>query len=307
MAQNSSPISAAPGDLLLNLRNAGNLGAPDVVADLGNVNTFLSAASAIGQTIVLNSGENPATPGYTPLFTVNDVTSGINGTPDANDPIGFSAVAIVGTTVYQSRADHSAPSQPTSTQINRASTAIGNIGTGASGGTSGYPTSVSALGGSDPIVAVPSNDHYSYQVNGETSVSVNEQITFNGALNINGPNGPVENINTGATTYSAFWKTPQSGSGSDTYEGYFTFYPTGEIDFTPANAISTPPNLSIALNQGYTVISWSNTGLFSLKQAGTIPLSGLSLAPYTVFTGSASNSVTVTSLVGNEFFVLSNP
>jgi hypothetical protein len=314
MAQDSSPISASPGDLLLNFRNVGDLGAPDVEVDLGNVSTFLSTASSIGQTIVLDTGASSPTAGYTPLFSISELISGsgLAGVPSADNQIGFSATAVVGsdnTTVYQTRADCRAPSQPSTHGADLAYTAIYNIGLGASGGKLGYLTPVVALGGTDPIVAVPSGNQWSYQVNGEGSANLQQYMSFLGSQNISGVNGPVENINSGSTIYSAFWEVPVSGNGTDTYLGFFTFQPTGEIDFTPANAISTPPNLSIAsaLSGTAVVVSWLNVGLFTLQQNSNAATAGWAATGNLISTGPSQNSITVTPPTGSMFYRLSNP
>jgi len=319
MAQDPSPIRATNGDLLLCFRNvSAPTSEPDVVVDLGPVTTFLATASSIGTTIVLDTGASPATPGYTPLFSIDELTSsaGLNGLPSSDSLIGFSALALCASnnTVYETRVDCTAPQQPSPSQGNTAATAISEIGLGAAGGQLGNLTLVTALGGTDPIVAVPSGNQFSYQLEGETSQSVYNQITLGGAENINGFNGPLENVSDGSTTnYSAFWKVPVRGTGSDTYLGFFTFQADGEIDFTPANAISTPPSPTIALSPDGTLatVSWPNVGLFTVQTNnfpdGFIDPTNWLTCSSLVTTGYSSNSVAVTPVTGNLFFRLVNP
>jgi hypothetical protein len=321
MAQDPSPISvtgATNGDLLLCFRNVSDTGAADVVVDLGPVTTFLATASSIGTTIVLDSGASPANSAYTPLFSIDELTSsaGLNGLPGSDSLIGFSALAVCASnnTVYQTRVDCTAPQQPSPSKGDTAATAISEIGLGASGGELGELTLVTALGGTDPIVAVPSANQFSYQSEGETSPSVYNEITLGGSQNINGINGPLENITDGSTTnYSAFWKVPVRGNGSDTYLGYFTFQADGEIDFTPANAISTPPSPTIALSPDGTLatVAWPNVGLFTVQtnnfSDGFIDPTNWLTCSSLVSTGYSSNSVGVTPVTGNLFFRLVNP
>jgi hypothetical protein len=69
-------------------------------------------------------------------------------------------------------------------------------------------------------------------------------INFNGNQPVQGTQANLELQQDGSGPfYAALWEVPPTGSGSDTYEGYFTDQPSGEVDFT----VATPEPSTYAL------------------------------------------------------------
>lgn len=71
---------------------------------------------------------------------------------------------------------------------------------------------------------------------------------------------------------------------------------------------STPPNLRATFVQpGSVVLSWPDTGSYTLQQNTNIAATNWAASSYTVTTNGGTNSVTITSPIGRLFFRLSNP
>jgi hypothetical protein len=121
---------------------------------------------------------------------------------------------------------------------------------------------------------------------------------------------PIEATPAAGTVYEALWEVPQSGNGSDVYEGYFTFQQSGEVDFTSAaGAVSVPSvSLTIVSNGANGVqLLWPNVGSYQLQQNSSLAAtSGWLLSAYTVSTSNGTNSVSITPAAGNQFFRLAN-
>ena len=65
------------------------------------------------------------------------------------------------------------------------------------------------------------------------------------------------------------------------------------------------PNLSIAHSGNSVIVSWPNTGSYTLQQNANLALAnGWATSGYTISTSSGTNSITVTPPVGNLFFRL---
>ena len=65
------------------------------------------------------------------------------------------------------------------------------------------------------------------------------------------------------------------------------------------------PNLSIASSGNSVIISWPNTGSYTLQQNNNLAVSaGWTTSGYTINTSNGTNSITITSPTGNLFFRL---
>jgi hypothetical protein len=153
-------------------------------------------------------------------------------------------------------------------------------------------------------VSLDSGQPYSYQ----SQAAPSEQpslINFLGEETSRTAGGLLESVTTGANTvYSALWEVPVSGTGPITYLGYFAFNgATGELDYTAGVPV---PTLSISQNATSVIVSWPNTGTFTLQQNTDETASGswpTCSAPVTLANG--TNSVTITiQPTGNLYFRL---
>jgi hypothetical protein len=244
-SQAQAQFNYANGDLILNFRDPSN---PTTVADvsinLGPISTF----SALTGTTVLDTVANN---GYTPVFTEAELASAFSG----STTIGFSAAATTSAndTSWVTRSisgpSPSAPSPASgpleSGSVNTLTTALQNIGSGATG-VGG--TTFTALDPSGAIVQVGSSQQLSYQ-GSATQPATPTQVDYNGAENVSATfGGSLESTSTsGSTVYSALWEVPVSTSlkagktATDIYEGYFTFNGTSdEMDFTSVNSVPEP-------------------------------------------------------------------
>jgi hypothetical protein len=237
-------------DLLLNFRNYTTQTDPNVTVDLGNVNTFVSTVAALpGGTAVLDSGSG-ITPtvaaGLPTAFSYSGLTGAL-GAPSTGNVIGFSAAAADGTgsgLLYLTRTQtsasltpptHISAQQSLTAQANTA-LAINNIGSL----TTGSPAAT-LTGSGVNAVSYPSANANSYQSQGQDSGNPSE-IDFGGSQSTaSGAGGVIESqVNGSANVYEALWEVPVKGTGSDTYEGYFTFQTDGEVDFTTAAVVAVP-------------------------------------------------------------------
>jgi len=68
------------------------------------------------------------------------------------------------------------------------------------------------------------------------------------------------------------------------------------------------PNLTITCSGNSVIISWPNTGSYTLQQNSNLAASvNWTTSGYSINTASGTNSITITSPTGNLFFRLSNP
>lgn len=75
-----------------------------------------------------------------------------------------------------------------------------------------------------------------------------------------------------------------------------------------SGSVSTPPSLKVKFNQPATVvITWPDTGGYTLHQNSILNTSNWTTSSYPVTTNNGTNSVTITSPGSNLFFRLSNP
>jgi hypothetical protein len=241
-------------DLLLNFRNYTTQTDPNVTVDLGNVNSFVSAVAALpGGTAVLDTGT-----GYTASFVTGFSYAGLTGelgAPSAGNEIGFSAAAADGTggtgllylTRKQSTASLVPPAISSSQQGQTAqattAAAIALIGQETTSGTT-------LPGSGNNSVFYSSGDPNSYQVQGQDPANT-FVIDYGGSQSTAaGAGGKLELQETGAANlYESLWEVPTTDSGnSDTYEGYFTFQPDGEVDFT--TSVPEPSTYALLLGTG---------------------------------------------------------
>jgi hypothetical protein len=230
------------GDLLVNLRNPSSSSVPDFVVDLGaasgyNASTPLTVLDS--STTALWAGG--AISGFTDAQLQTAGTFG--GLPSSGNVIGMSAAADTktgngGNSIVNYWLTTPLSAAPTSTPTSSALelsistagtlvTAINNIGAGFSGGAS--PASdFTSLGAHDGTVVQGDTD--SYQKNAADTSSLHSgEIDYN-ALEGQG----IESTQNGsAAIYEALWDVQSKGNGqlSQTYEGWFTYYPDDEITF----------------------------------------------------------------------------
>ena len=68
------------------------------------------------------------------------------------------------------------------------------------------------------------------------------------------------------------------------------------------------PNLTITHSGNSVIVSWPNTGSYTLQQNSNLAASaGWTTSGYTITTANGTNSITITPPTGNLFFRLSNP
>jgi hypothetical protein len=68
------------------------------------------------------------------------------------------------------------------------------------------------------------------------------------------------------------------------------------------------PNLVITHSGNSVIVSWPNTGSYTLQQNANLAVpSGWATSGYSINTANGTNSITITSPAGNLFFRLSNP
>jgi hypothetical protein len=109
------------------------------------------------------------------------------------------------------------------------------------------------------VPASSSTSSYSYQAQGEANSSTAGQgsITFGGNESIVARDGgAIETIQNGSgNIYESLWEVPASDTvgGADTYLGYLTFQPNGEVDFT-GSAVPEPSTYVLLLLTG--VFGW---------------------------------------------------
>ena len=75
-------------------------------------------------------------------------------------------------------------------------------------------------------------------------------------------------------------------------------------------AVQTPglPNLSVAHSGNSIIVSWPNTGTYTLQQNNNLAVSaGWTTSGYTITTANGTNSITITAPTGNLFLRLANP
>jgi hypothetical protein len=251
-------------ELFLDFRDVSHTADDNATIDLGNVNTFVSTLAALpGATAALDTvGGVNLTPGYTATFANTALigSGSLYGTPASNNKIGFSAGAGNGSTdtLYLTR-QISAPNltgtgltqsaQQGSTAQNSTYLALRGIGLGT------QSLSASQLAGSQPnAYDVPSGISQSYQKEGQ-GVGLPAIISYGGSQSTaSGAGGLLEGQLSTATIYEALWQVPSTDNGgngvNDVYEGYFTFKPSGEVDFTTTPSVPEPATYAFVAGLG---------------------------------------------------------
>jgi len=247
-------------DLLLNFRNVTTTTDSDVTVDVGNITTFVNTVAAQpGGTADLNSLYN---------FSAASINT-LLGASSSGNVIGLTAAASTGAlssaSIWESRqivtptgagglptaADAnngtttSAPTRQTSFETT-ASTAIKNIGLGA------YSSGTVLSGSSANALVVPSANGNSFQTKGQASTGQPGLISFGGSLPVQGNQSSLELQQDGSGNfYSALWSVPNgTGTSGDTLLGYFTFQPSGEVDFSTQFASAVPEPSTYAFVAG---------------------------------------------------------
>jgi hypothetical protein len=282
-------------DLVLNFRDTASITANDLEVNLGPISAI---AAFQGTKIVIPPS----------------LAQSAYGIPSPSVPIGFSAAAAdaSGTTgtLWLTRGDPTPGTTPTTESAQQVYSAqnlvaarIANIGVGANAGT------ILAQGEATVPGATSGN---SYQAQAEQSSSSEAQliINFAGDENIAPSKGSnIESVQNGSgAVYEALWEVPVTGT-PDTYLGYFTFQPSGEVDYTSASVVTQPPAiLSIVPNGANSVkVLWPDTGTLTLQQNSDISATaGWTATGFSVSTSNGTNSVTVTPITGNLFFRLAS-
>jgi hypothetical protein len=126
-----------------------------------------------------------------------------------------------------------------------------------------------------------------------------------------------------AQSYSIDWYKIAGGGGTSTNSEYSVTGTIGQPDAGMAmsggqysvtggfwsliSVVQTTglPNLSIASSGNSVIISWPNTGSYTLQQNNNLAVSaGWTTSGYTINTSNGTNSITITSPTGNLFFRL---
>jgi hypothetical protein len=128
-----------------------------------------------------------------------------------------------------------------------------------------------------------------------------------------------------AQNYSINWYKVAGGGGTSTNGLYSLSGTIGQPDASGAmtrggysltggfwsvvSVVQTPglPNLAIRLASSSVIVSWPNTGSYTLQQTTTLPSGTWVTSSYSITTLSGTNSITITSPTGELFFRLANP
>ncbi len=129
-----------------------------------------------------------------------------------------------------------------------------------------------------------------------------------------------------AQSYSIDWYKVAGGGGTSTGGVYSVSGTIGQHDaggpmtgggysltggfWALISVVQTPglPNLTIRfVGPKSVVVSWPNTGTYTLLKNSSVGGGGWTPSGYTITTANGTNSITVTPPTGNLFFRLSNP
>jgi len=129
-----------------------------------------------------------------------------------------------------------------------------------------------------------------------------------------------------AQSYLIDWHKIAGGGGTSTNSQYSISGTIGQPDASMAmtsgqysvtggywsliNVVQTAglPNLVISYSGSSVIVSWPNTGSYTLQQnANLAAANGWATSGYFISTASGTNSITITSPAGNLFFRLSKP
>jgi hypothetical protein len=128
-----------------------------------------------------------------------------------------------------------------------------------------------------------------------------------------------------AQSYSINWYKVAGGGGTSTNGPYALSGTIGQPDASGAMAggnysltggfwslisvLQTPglPRLTITRTASSVIVSWPDTGTYTLQQTTALPSGTWITSSYGITTASGTNSVTVSSPTGELFFRLVNP
>ncbi len=129
-----------------------------------------------------------------------------------------------------------------------------------------------------------------------------------------------------AQSYSIDWYKIAGGGGTSTNGQYAVTGTIGQPDaggpmtgggysltggfWALISVVQTPglPNLTITHSGNSVIVSWPDTGSYTLQQDGNLANGGgWGTSGYTITTANGTNSITITPPMGNLFFRLSNP
>jgi hypothetical protein len=287
----------AADDLILNFRNTASITDVDLEVNLGPISDFAQFDS-------------------TTMVVPASLIQSVYGAPSDSLPIGFSAAAAdaSGTTgtLWLTRADPTPGTIPSNyysaqqvfTAQNLVAARIANIGTGANGGTIVSSTPVAAT-----VPGATTGDSYQAQAEQSSAQEAQSIINFASDESIAPTKGSnIESVQSGSgPVYEALWEVPVAGT-PDTYLGYFTFLPTGEVDYTSAKVVAQPPAvLSIApFGTGSVQITWPNINSLTLEQNADISdTAGWIKSQFGLGSSNGTNTV-IAPATGNLFFRLSS-
>jgi hypothetical protein len=129
--------------------------------------------------------------------------------------------------------------------------------------------------------------------------------------------------NAAAQNYSIGWYKIAGGGGTSTGGTYQVSGTIGQPDASGAmtggsysltggfwsliSVAQTPglPNLTVTHSGNSVIISWPNTGSYTLQQNNNLAGGSWGTSGYTITTNNGTNSITITSPTGNLFFRLS--
>ena len=133
-------------------------------------------------------------------------------------------------------------------------------------------------------------------------------------------------LSTSAQNYSIDWYKISGGGGTSANGQYSLSGTIGQPDASGAmtggrysvtggfwsliSVVQTPgaPNLAIAQSGNSVIVSWPDTGSYTLQQNSNLATpAGWTTSGYTVSTANGTNSITITRSAGNLFFRLAGP
>ena len=93
---------------------------------------------------------------------------------------------------------------------------------------------------------------------------------------------------------------PMTGGGYSLTGGFWSL-----ISVVPSTGL---PNLTISHAGNSVIVSWPNTGTYTLQQNSNVAApAGWTTSGYSISTSNGTNSITITPPMGKLFFRLSNP
>ena len=129
-----------------------------------------------------------------------------------------------------------------------------------------------------------------------------------------------------AQQYSIDWYKVAGGGGTSTGGTYQVNGTIGQPDagvpmaggnysvtggfWSLISVVPTPglPNLTITHAGNSVIVSWPNTGSYTLQQNGNLAVpAGWTTSGYSITTRNGTNSITISPPTGKQFFRLSNP